>query len=78
LPLFRDRLGAVTATSRRAERNFNLACNDLWSAGCRGPTPPIAAREKWRQSDGITIHVTQINDYVESITQYKTRENLTA
>ena len=41
------------------------------SAGCRGPMPPKSGIvKKWADKYGITINVTQINDYVESINQY--------
>jgi len=62
--------GAPTAASAEPKKEFNIA----WTIYVGWMPWPYAAEtgivKKWADKYGITINVTQINDYVESINQY--------
>jgi len=63
-------LCSVTAVSAAPKKEFNIA----WTIYVGWMPWPYAAEagivKKWADKYGITIKVTQINDYVESINQY--------
>jgi NitT/TauT family transport system substrate-binding protein len=63
-------LGTITAASAEPKKEFNIA----WTIYVGWMPWPYAADsgivKKWADKYGITINVTQINDYVESINQY--------
>jgi NitT/TauT family transport system substrate-binding protein len=63
-------LCTVTAVSAEPKKEFNIA----WTIYVGWMPWPYAAEtgivKKWADKYGITINVTQINDYVESINQY--------
>jgi len=63
-------LGTITAASAEPKKEFNIA----WTIYVGWMPWPYAAEngivKKWADKYGITINVTQINDYVESINQY--------
>jgi NitT/TauT family transport system substrate-binding protein len=60
----------ITAAEAAAKKEFNIA----WSIYVGWMPWPYAVDagivKKWSDKYGITINVTQINDYVESINQY--------
>src|SRR5437868_10643579 len=61
---------SITAVSAAPKKEFNIA----WTIYVGWMPWPYAAEsgivKKWADKYGITINVTQINDYVESINQY--------
>jgi NitT/TauT family transport system substrate-binding protein len=63
-------LSTVTAAHAAPKKEFNIA----WTIYVGWMPWPYAAEsgivKKWADKYGITINVTQINDYVESINQY--------
>ncbi len=63
-------LCTITAASAEPKKEFNIA----WTIYVGWMPWPYAAEsgivKKWADKYGITINVTQINDYVESINQY--------
>src|SRR5437868_6009208 len=63
-------LSSITAVSAAPKKEFNIA----WSIYVGWMPWPYAVDagivKKWADKYGITINVTQINDYVESINQY--------
>src|SRR5664279_1935510 len=63
-------LSAVASAHAEAKKEFNIA----WSIYVGWMPWPYAVDagivKKWGDKYGITISVTQINDYVESINQY--------
>jgi NitT/TauT family transport system substrate-binding protein len=63
-------LCTITAVSAEPKKEFNIA----WTIYVGWMPWPYAAEngivKKWADKYGITINVTQINDYVESINQY--------
>ena len=63
-------LGTITAATAAPKKEFNIA----WTIYVGWMPWPYAAEsgivKKWADKYGITINVTQINDYVESINQY--------
>ena len=63
-------LSAVTAAFAAPKKEFNIA----WTIYVGWMPWPYAAEtgivKKWADKYGITINVTQINDYVESVNQY--------
>jgi NitT/TauT family transport system substrate-binding protein len=63
-------LSTVTGASAAPKKEFNIA----WTIYVGWMPWPYAAEtgivKKWADKYGITINVTQINDYVESINQY--------
>jgi NitT/TauT family transport system substrate-binding protein len=63
-------LSTITAVSAAPKKEFNIA----WSIYVGWMPWPYAAEsgivKKWADKYGITINVTQINDYVESVNQY--------
>src|SRR2546423_12275093 len=63
-------LCSITAVSAAPKKEFNIA----WTIYVGWMPWPYAAEsgivKKWADKYGLTIHVTQINDYVESINQY--------
>src|SRR3979409_1587149 len=63
-------LSTITAASAAPKKEFNIA----WTIYVGWMPWPYAAEsgivKKWADKYGITINVTQINDYVESINQY--------
>ena len=62
--------GTITAATAAPKKEFNIA----WTIYVGWMPWPYAAEsgivKKWADKYGITINVTQINDYVESINQY--------
>src|SRR6202162_6650464 len=63
-------LAAITTASAAPKKEFNIA----WTIYVGWMPWPYAAEtgivKKWADKYGITIKVTQINDYVESVNQY--------
>src|ERR1700712_294109 len=63
-------VGSIAPASAAAKKEFNIA----WTIYVGWMPWPFAAEsgivKKWADKYGITINVTQINDYVESINQY--------
>ena len=63
-------LAPLTSATAAAKKEFNIA----WTIYVGWMPWPYAAEsgivKKWADKYGITINVTQINDYVESINQY--------
>ena len=63
-------LSTITAATAAPKKEFNIA----WTIYVGWMPWPYAAEsgivKKWADKYGITINVTQINDYVESINQY--------
>ena len=63
-------LSTVGSASAAPKKEFNIA----WTIYVGWMPWPYAAEtgivKKWADKYGITINVTQINDYVESINQY--------
>src|ERR1700721_3203122 len=63
-------LNPITAASAEPKKEFNIA----WTIYVGWMPWPYAAEtgivKKWADKYGITINVTKINDYVESINQY--------
>jgi NitT/TauT family transport system substrate-binding protein len=63
-------LGTITGATAAPKKEFNIA----WTIYVGWMPWPYAAEtgivKKWADKYGITINVTQINDYVESINQY--------
>src|SRR5258707_4561039 len=66
--------GFSTAAHAAAKKEFNIA----WTIYVGWMPWPYAADagivKKWADKYGITINITQINDYVESINQYTARK----
>src|SRR5689334_7560794 len=62
--------GSYNGASAAAKKEFNIA----WTIYVGWMPWPYAAQagivKKWADKYGITINITQINDYVESINQY--------